>query len=68
MDNFVIIKRGFLSHMVYHTAFTKVFIVLYLFNLTLSLLTKDPATERNLGPGNYQKSTFTSDQDDYFSV
>ena len=32
--------------MVYHTAFTKVFIVLYLFNLTLSLLTKDPATER----------------------
>ena len=54
--------------MVYHTAFTKVFIVLYLFNLTLSLLTEDPATERNLGPGNCQKSTFTSDQDDYFSV
>ena len=56
-------KRGFSVHIVYHKIFIKVFSVLCLFNLTLLLLTKDPAIEWNLGPGNYQKIIFTSDQE-----
>ena len=49
--------------MVYCTAFIKVFTVLCLFNLTSLLLAKDPALECNPGPGNYQKITFTSEQE-----
>ena len=55
--------RDFSSHIVYHTIFVKVFIVLCLFNLISLLLTKDPAIGWNLQPGNYQKITFTSDQE-----
>ena len=49
--------------MVYHTIFIKTFIVFCLFNLTLLLLTKDPAIEWNPGPGDYKKVTYTSDKE-----
>ena len=48
-------KEDFSSHMVYHTIFIQVFIVLCLFNLTSLLLTKDPAIEWNPGPETIRK-------------
>ena len=44
MDDFIIIKRDFLLHIVHHTVFIKVFIVFCLFNVILLLVTKDPRT------------------------
>ena len=49
--------------MVYHTIFIKTFFVFCLFNLTLLLLTKDPAMEGNPGPVGHKKITYTSDKE-----
>lgn len=56
MDDFIIIKRDFLLHIVLHTVFIKVFIVFCLFNVILLLVTKDPSTWK-------LSENFTTDQE-----